>query len=307
MDRTGVSADYFPGSNQITSNFSPEPRITWGMTEKNTIPNTDSSQERSEEQPLEDWLDAPEHAEDQPRTPSTTATCWTMIGDALNESSPTTSASREELTKRYWPAIFAFIRASGRSVTMSEDLTQGFICDVFLGRNLLSKAEEARGRFRSLLLSSVRNYLADDYRKQTAKRRTPENGPPGSLDANPGMDAADKISLSPESAFNIRWIDELILRTSEETKSALLENGQGAHWDIFKLRVLDPCLLGSTPIPHDELSEKWGLNGLPQVSNFLVTAKRRFARTLLLNVRETLPDDQDPSLELRELFKALGQ
>ena len=277
------------------------------MAEKHSISNTDSSQERSDERSLKDWLEVPEEAEDQSRTPSTTATCWTMIGDALNETSPTTSASREELTRRYWPAICAFIRASGRSVTLSEDLTQGFICDVFLGRNLLSKAEEARGRFRSLLLSSVRNYLADDYRKQTAQRRAPKNGPPGSLDANPGLDAVDKTSLSPESAFNIRWIDELILRTSEETKSALLENGQGAHWDIFKHRVLDPCLVGATPVPHDELSAKWGLSGLPQVSNFLVTAKRRFAQTLLLNVRETLPDDQDPSLELRELFKALGQ
>ena len=275
------------------------------MANEDTIPSTDSASDSSQERPLEEWLQAPDEDERRTRTPSTTATCWTMIGDALNESSPTTNASREQLTKRYWPAIFAFIRASGRSVTMAEDLTQGFICDVFLGRDLLSKAEEARGRFRSLLLSSVRNYLADDYRKQTAKRRSPKSGPPSSLDANQGLETPDKKGLSPESAFNLRWIDELILRTSEETKVALLANGQGAHWDIFKHRVLDPCLLGATPVPHEELSAKWGLNGLPQVSNFLVTAKRRFARTLLLNVRETLPDDQDPSLELQELFKAL--
>jgi DNA-directed RNA polymerase specialized sigma24 family protein len=276
------------------------------MAEKNTISDSNSTQGSSEERPLEDWLEVPEQEQNQPKTPSTTATCWTMIGDAINEKSPTTKGSREQLTKRYWPAIFAFIKASGRSVTVSEDLTQGFICDVFLGRNLLSKAEESRGRFRSLLLSSVRNYIADDYRKQTAKRRAPSSGPPGSLDAHSGMETADKTNVTPESAFNIRWIDELILRTSEETKSALIANGQGAHWDIFKLRVLDPCLLGATPIPHEELSAKWGLDGLPQVSNFLVTAKRRFARTLLLNVRETLPENQDPSLELRELFKALG-
>ena len=276
------------------------------MEEKNTISDAESTQPSSEETPLEDWLDAPEQAQEEPPSPSTTATCWTMIGDAINENSPTTKASREQLTSRYWPAIYAFIKATGRSVAVSEDLTQGFICDVFLGRDLLSKAEEARGRFRSLLLSSVRNYLADDYRKQTAKRRAPESGPPGSLDAHAGMEAADKDNLTPESAFNIRWIDELILRTSEETKAALIANGQGAHWDIFKHRVLDPCLLGATPIPHEELSAKWGLDGLPQVSNFLVTAKRRFARTLLFNVRDTLPEDQDPSLELNELFKALG-
>ena len=276
------------------------------MANEDTIPSTDYTSDRSEERPLEDWLQAPDEDGRPQRTPSTTATCWTMINDALDPDSPTTNASREQLTERYWPAIFAFIRASGRSVTMSEDLTQGFICDVFLGRDLLSKAEEARGRFRSLLLSSVRNYLADDYRKQTAKRRRPEHGSPSSLDANEGLDTPDKAGLTPESAFNIRWLDELIQRTSEETKAALLANGQGAHWDIFKSRVLDPCLRGATQVPHEELSAKWGLNGLPQVSNFLVTAKRRFARTLLMNVRETLPDDQDPSLELQELFKALG-
>ncbi len=276
------------------------------MAEKHTISDKDQIQEASQERPLDDWLKIPEGEGDQPANPSTTATCWTMIGDALNENSPTTKGSREELTRRYWPAIFAFIRASGRSVAVAEDLTQGFICDVFLGRDLLSKAEEARGRFRSLLLSSVRNYLADDYRKQTTKRRSPESGPPGSLDAHYAMEMADQANLTAESAFNIRWIDELILRSSEETKAALIANGQGAHWDIFKHRVLDPCLTGAKPVPHEELSAKWNLNGLPQVSNYLVTAKRRFARTLLLNVRDTLPENQDPSLELRELFKALG-
>ena len=78
------------------------------------------------------------------------------------------------------------------------------------------------------------------------------------------------------------------------------------HWDILERRILVPCLTGAAPVPHEELADRWGLRGLPLVANILVTAKRRFARKLLDNVRETLTSGASASNELNEHFKALG-
>ena len=191
-------------------------------------------------------------------------------------------------------------------MVLSEDLTQGFFCDVFLGRNLLSHAQSSRGRFRSLLLSSVRNYLADDFRMRTAKRRMPEQGQVSSLDGLEGAVTSSDDSGDPEAAFNRIWIEELIERTKEQVRSDMVESGQSTHWEIFQDRVLDPCQTGSAPTPHEELASTWGLKGMAQVSNMLVTAKRRFARQLLENVRETIPENFSPSNELDDLFQALG-
>ena len=72
--------------------------------------------------------------------------------------------SSDEAAVRYWGAIYAYIRQSGRRDEEARELTQGFIADVLLGRNLLGRLDEKRGQFRTLLLSAVRNYLADVYR-----------------------------------------------------------------------------------------------------------------------------------------------
>ena len=262
---------------------------------------------RHGDQALSGWKEITDsEAENSIKTASATSTSWTLITDAINDHSETRETSKDALVKRYWQAVYAFIRASGRSPVLAEDLTQGFFCDVFLGRELLARAESARGRFRSLLLSSVRNYMADDFRMRTAKRRTPEHGVLMNLDGSDGLDVTSDEAFDPEVAFNVVWVEELIDRTTRQVESDLVENGQSVHWEILKDRVLDPCLSGRAPTPHETLAEQWGLKGIPQVSNMLVTAKRRFARQLLENVRETLPENYAPSNELDELYQALG-
>ena len=77
----------------------------------------------------------------------------------------------EELISRYWPAVYSYIRRTGRSSDEASDLTQGFICDVVLGRQLFHAANRDRGRFRSLLLTALKNYIVERHRYETRIRR----------------------------------------------------------------------------------------------------------------------------------------
>jgi DNA-directed RNA polymerase specialized sigma24 family protein len=104
-----------------------------------------------------------------------TQTNWDLIRDAASGSA-TAQASLDAVMKRAWPAVYAYIRASGRRSEEATELTQAFICDVFLSRHLLEKADQARGRFRTLLLGAVRNYLADVHRRRHAQSRMPKGG-----------------------------------------------------------------------------------------------------------------------------------
>ncbi len=276
------------------------------MKAKPQIPPNEPSDSSASEQEINDWRSVVDNEERPSQDSSSTATSWTLIQDAANDGSPTKINSRDELMKRYWSAVFAYIRSSGRSEQKTEDLTQGFFCDVVIGRDLFDRADSNRGRFRSLLMSAVRNYLADDYRMENAKRRSPGTNAIRRIDdENAGIEPRSS-ETDPEAAFNIRWVDELIKRTSEQVREQLMSEGKSMHWDIFQNRILKPCLTGAPPIPHEELAEKWGLRGLPQVSNLLVSAKRTFAKTLLENVRATLPKGASASNEMNELFIALG-
>lgn len=90
------------------------------------------------------------------------------------------AAALERLCRQYWRPLYVFARRKGHSEHDAQDLTQGFLADL-LARNSLARAEPSRGRFRSFLLAAFCNYLANQRREQTTRKR---GG--GQLLASPG-------------------------------------------------------------------------------------------------------------------------
>jgi RNA polymerase sigma-70 factor (ECF subfamily) len=184
--------------------------------------------------------------------PSMTQTNWELIRDAASGSA-TARASLDAVMKRAWPAVYAYIRASGRRSEEATELTQAFICDVMLARRLLEKADQGRGRFRTLLLGAVRNYLADVHRRQTAQSRAPRTGLVA-IDAGDegsgalvGEASSGQESTSPERAFHARYVAGLIRSASERLQRELEADGDAASWEIFRLRVLQGRSRGWRP------------------------------------------------------------
>ena len=238
------------------------------------------------------------------RNSSMTQTNWDLIRDAAGNS-PTSQASLEEVARRSWPAIYAFIRASGRSPDDATELTQGFICDVFLSRHLLEKADQTRGRFRTLVMGSVRNYLADMHRRKTATTRAPKHGTIGRLDdlAERTSEPAGMPAVTPEAAFNSRYVATLIRAATERLQRVLLEEGDEAGWEIFRLRVLQPSLDG-TVVGYDEIAPRFDLAKGACAARLLMV-KRRFAAILMDELRATVDDPEDLRHEVAELLALL--
>lgn len=237
--------------------------------------------------------------------PSMTQTNWDLIRDAASGSA-TAQASLDAVMKRAWPAVYAYIRASGRRSEEATELTQAFICDVMLARHLLEKADQARGRFRTLLVGAVRNYLADVHRRQTAASRAPKSGLMA-LDAaaDKGVDlATDGAAGSPERAFNARYVAGLIRSASERLQRDLEAAGDHASWEIFRLRVLQSAFQGSAP-GYDEIAPRLGIDRGACAAKLLV-AKRRFATLLMEELRATMSDPNELRNEVAELQALLS-
>ena len=79
----------------------------------------------------------------------------------------------EELLRRYWSPVYAFLRRRGWSRAEAEDLTQEFLADVVLQRDLIGRADRERGRFRTFLLAALRHFAIDARRRRAARE------PPG--------------------------------------------------------------------------------------------------------------------------------
>lgn len=75
-----------------------------------------------------------------------------------------------QLCQIYWRPIFTFIYRRGYSAPDAQDLTQDFFLMIMDG-NLLQSADPKRGRFRSLLLKSLKNFLIDAAVKSRRHKR----------------------------------------------------------------------------------------------------------------------------------------
>ena len=75
-----------------------------------------------------------------------------------------------ELCRLYWPPLYAFLRRSGSSRADAEDLVQGFLADL-LSRGDVARADRDRGRFRTFLLSSLKNFASKQRERAAAQKR----------------------------------------------------------------------------------------------------------------------------------------
>ncbi len=232
-------------------------------------------------------------------------TQWSVIIDAIDKSSPSASESLSKLADRYRPAIYAYIRSTGKDPDAAEDLTQGFMADVMLGRNLLESADPNRGRFRSLLIRSVSNYIRDRHRYDSSTLRSPKDGYLGRIDdSQVGFDIASS-GLSPDQAFARQWVTSIIQDVIVQVEKMCIEKDQAAHWDIFNRRLIRPMLEGDDPASYETLVRDWNLKGTAQVANMLVTVKRRFARAIAESIRDTVEDESQVQAELLDLLRLM--
>jgi RNA polymerase sigma-70 factor (ECF subfamily) len=231
-------------------------------------------------------------------------TDWSMVMRAARDQ-PSSSDALEQLAKRYWPAIYAYIRSHGRDPHEAADLTQGFLCDVLLARKLLQAADPKRGRFRTLLLSSLKNYLHDQHRRTTRLKRSHQGEQPIRLDQTVLDQTVVDDNRTPEQAFSTQWGTTLLTQVLEKVRKECQEDGLDNHWAIFEERIVKPVLFGHAPTPYHEIVKQFELKKTSQAANMLITIKRRVVRALYREVRATVVKPEQVHEELHDLLREL--
>ena len=163
----------------------------------------------------------------EPRLFATTR--WSVVLTAANSGEePGARDALAELCRTYWRPIFSFVCRRGYSTEDAQDLTQDFFL-MILHDNWLHHADESRGRFRSLLLKSLQNFLSHaTERKQTQKR----GGDVQFVSWDDWMaEAPSQLSISaqsfdslpPERLFDLRWaatvVEQALQRLREECEA----------------------------------------------------------------------------------------
>lgn len=245
-------------------------------------------------------------------TPETSATPrgsfptthWSVVVHAGAGSESQVRTALETLCRQYWYPLYAYMRRQGRAHHEAQDCTQEFFARL-LASGGMAEARPERGRFRSFLLTALRNFLTNEWHRAQAAKR---GGGAAHLPLDLPPDAADRFArepadsgLTPEQAFDRNWALGLLAEATAALRDEYEKNGRGV---LFA--ALGPLAWGdASESSLADHGERVGLNA-PAFAVALHRLRRRLGERLRTRVAETVADGTDIDTELRHLIEALG-
>lgn len=214
-------------------------------------------------------------------------TDWSSV-TRIREANPEV---RRELIATFLTAYLTPMRTHvvtqypGINTVDQDDLLQDFVTSHILQKKILERADQAKGRLRSLLSVSLNNHIKTWF---TRRRRDPLYGAADLVGAPP----PDEDSLN--AGFNLVWAKYVMSQALGRFKDDCYRSGDDLCWAVFELRLLHPAMHGTDPVPYQELAVRFDM-APRQLENQLTTAKRRFGRIL-----RDIVDDYTASAEERE-------
>ena len=211
-----------------------------------------------------------------------------------------------ELCRIYWRPIFFFIVRRGHSAEDAEDLTQDFFRKILKG-DWLQKADPTRGRFRSLLLKSLQNFLNDAADRTRARKR---GGDASFISWDPWMAETPSESMlskealnswPAEQVFDAGWAATVVERALRRIREECESKGRSRVFD-----VLSPYLsVEQDDLSYQNLAEKLRVPEAT-VKKLLYHIRRRYRLLLRDEVAQTVADPAEVEDELRYLCGALA-
>lgn len=228
-------------------------------------------------------------------------TQWSQVLAARDGSDTEARAALESLCQTYWQPLYAYIRHQGYGPEEARDLTQGFFAEL-LDKDLLAEVDPEKGRFRSFLLASLRNFLSHQRDRDRALKRG-GGAITISLDVSAGEEKyAIQLAeeMTPEDVFEYRWAMTVLDRAVDRLEQESVEAGTD-----FQFEHLQQYLTGrgSQP-PYRETASALGMSE-SATKSAVQRLRKRLGRCLRSEIAETVANADDVDDEVRNLLTKL--
>jgi RNA polymerase sigma factor (sigma-70 family) len=227
-------------------------------------------------------------------------THWSVVLTAQGES-PAAKEALEKLCRIYWWPLYGFVRRQGYNPEEAQDLTQSFF-ELLLERRDLDVVRKEKGRLRSYLLTSLKNFLAKAHRHAMAVKRG-EGRPLVPLEellAREGADLEPANMLSADRIYERRWaltlLEQVLARLGEEYRVA----GNARLFKELKQKLTDESERPSQAEIGRELS--MSENAVKQAFHRL---RQRYRLLLREEIAHTVALPSDVEDELRHFIAVL--
>ena len=229
-------------------------------------------------------------------------THWSSVVSAGGGAEPDAQAALERLCQAYWYPLYSYVRRQGRSVEEAQDLTQEFFARL-LQKEYLRHPDPTRGRFRTFLLTALKRFLINDWKKGRAARRG--DGQPAiscdQLEMETRFLAEAVDPSTPENAFEKRWAVTVLEQVLKRLREEFIAGGKAERFE--RLKVLLWGEKGSPP--YSEVAAELGLSeGALKV--VVHRMRKRYRELLRVEVAHTVERPEEVDDELRHLVAVIS-
>jgi RNA polymerase sigma factor (sigma-70 family) len=231
-----------------------------------------------------------------------TTTHWSVVLAAGEYHSPAAGQAMGKLCRTYWYPLYAFARRQGKSPEDAEDLTQGFFAR-FLEKGSIGLADPARGRFRSFLLGSFKNFIAEAHRHASRLKRGGGQSPVSwdAMSAEERYLSEPKDESTAEALYEERWALTLLETAMERLGAELAAAGRERVFAELKGQMLGES---GVAVSYRELSGRLDMSeGAVKVT--VHRLRQRFRQLLREEVANTVADAGEIDDELRHLVRVV--
>ncbi len=239
--------------------------------------------------------------EEQRRGSYFCTTQWSLVVEA-GGSGPKSAAALEELCAAYWPPLFCYVRGQGHDRPTAQDLTQEFFARLLRG-NRLACADPDRGRFRSFLLASLKNFLTNEWHRGQRLKRGGGcvifSMSEAEAEDQPGFDPQDPSG--PDKIFERRWAETLIGRVNARLRREYEAAGWGARFEALKVYLVGEY----EPPSYEEMAARLGLTE-SALKSAIYKLRQRYGQVFRAEIAGTVSNPADVEAEIDSLLQALA-
>jgi len=233
-----------------------------------------------------------------------TTTHWSVVA-ACGDDSEIANQALAQLCHDYWPPLYTFARRRGYSPADAQDIVQGFFAHL-LESKAYARTDRTKGKFRSYLLASLKNYMSDVWDRTRALKR---GGGYEFVLLDDEIDAVERLcshetatmTLNEEQQYERSWAAALVARALERIR-ADFNSGTKSH--LFS--ALKPFLTGGVDLPsHESVAQRLDMP-IDTVRSHLARLRARYREFVREEVARTIGPADDVDEELRHLRRILS-
>lgn len=238
------------------------------------------------------------------------STQWSVILAAgKSQTDPEASrAALAQLCETYWPPLYTYLRARGHPKHDAQDLAQSFFAHL-IERKIYTRTDRQKGKFRSFLLVSLKNFLSNERdREQTLKRGGGQHFVPLHENQTEAVEfllqthgASGPGVIGEDRLFERSWAQTLLTASLDRVAETYKAEGKA---NVFtELRIF--LTIGAAPPPtYAELGVRLGITE-STLRSHVARLRSRYREVLRGEVRRTVSTEAEVDGELRELLRVL--